>query len=165
VTADDAHDAIVMFLFSGCWSTVSTVLFDVGEARSFMQLPAPTPSKGLNMQSTRRLRAAALVALSVVPFISAASFAANGPVFINGQSIYGQPAAQGTPVRVVDLAAADRLKVAYGESVVFRNGAQQFSWTFNGLDRRSVDVSQIAPAGFASKPFAVQVGRSWANRH
>ena len=57
------------------------------------------------------------------------------------------------------------LNVGYGESVVFRSGAQQFSWTFNGLDRRSVDVSQIAPAGFASKPFAVHVGRSPSNRH
>lgn len=97
------------------------------------------------MQSTRRLRAAALVALSVVPFLS---FAASGPVFMNGQSIYGQPASQGMPVRLVDLSAADRLNVAYGEIVVFRSGAQQFSWTFTGLDRRSIDVSQIAPAGF-----------------
>ncbi|MCR5864587.1 CzcE family metal-binding protein [Aquincola sp. J276] len=114
------------------------------------------------MQSTRRLRTAALVALSVVPFLS---FAASGPVFMNGQSIYGQPATQGAPVRVVDLAATDRLNVGYGETVVFRSGAQQFSWTFNGLDRRSVDVGQIAPAGFASRPFAVHVGRSPSNRH
>ena len=151
-----------MFLFCCCWYAVSTVTFDVGKARGSAQLPALTPSKGLNMQSTRRLRTAALVALSVVPFLS---FAASGPVFMNGQSIYGQPATQGAPVRVVDLAATDRLNVGYGESVVFRSGAQQFSWTFNGLDRRSVDVSQIAPAGFASKPFAVHVGRSPSNRH
>ncbi len=114
------------------------------------------------MQPTRRLRTAALFALSIVPFVS---FAASGPVLVNGQSIYGQPATLGAPVRVVDLAAMDRLNVGYGESVVFRSGAQQFSWTFNGLDRRSVDVSQIAPAGFVSKPFAVQVGRSPSNRH
>jgi hypothetical protein len=114
------------------------------------------------MQSTRRLRTAVLAALGLVPFFS---FAASGPVFMNGQSIYGQPTTQGTPVRVVDLAATDRLNVSYGESVVFRSGTQQFSWTFNGLDRRFIDVSQIAPAGFTSKPFAVHVGRSPSNRH
>jgi hypothetical protein len=36
------------------------------------------------MQSTRRLLAAALAALSVLPF---AGFAASGHVFMNGQSI------------------------------------------------------------------------------
>lgn len=113
------------------------------------------------MQSTRKLRAAALVALSVLPFTS---FAASGDRFMNGQSIYGQPAAQGAPVRVVDLGAADRLNVAYGESVAFRNGDKQFAWTFDGLDRRSVDLNQIAPSGFASKPFVVYVGRSPSNR-
>lgn len=113
------------------------------------------------MQSTRKLRAAALVALSVLSF---SSFAASGDRFMNGQSIYGQPAAQGSPVRLVDLGSTDRLNVAYGESVAFRSGEKQFSWTFDGLDRRSVDVSQIAPAGFASKPFVVYVGRNPSNR-
>lgn len=56
------------------------------------------------MQSTHRLRTAALAALSVLPF---AGFAASGHVFMNGQSIYGQPAPQGAPVRVVDLASTD----------------------------------------------------------
>jgi hypothetical protein len=79
---------------------------------------------------------------------------------MNGQHMYGQPTTQETPVRVVDLAATDRINVAYGESVVFRSGTQQFSWTFNGLDRRSFDVSQIAPAGFTSKPIVVYVGRN-----
>ncbi|MEN9544926.1 MAG: hypothetical protein RLZZ598_1759 [Pseudomonadota bacterium] len=114
------------------------------------------------MQAIRRLRTVTIVALSVIPLVS---FAAGGPVFMNGQSIYGQPATPGAPVRVVDLATTDRLNVGYGESVVFRSGTQQFSWIFNGLDSRSFDVSQIAPAGFASKPFAVQVGRSPSNRN
>ncbi len=77
-----------------------------------------------------------------------AGVAASGNTFINGQSLYGQPAAQGASVRVVDLASTDRLNVAYGESITFRSGARQFSWTFDGLDRRSVDVNQIAAAGW-----------------
>lgn len=114
------------------------------------------------MPSSHWLRTAALVALNLVAF---ASSAASGPVFMNGTSIHGEPAAQGAPVRVVDLASTDRLHVSPGESVVFRSGAQQFSWTFNGLDRRSVDLSQMAPAGLARKPFAVSIGCSWVNRH
>ena len=79
-----------MFLFNGCWHAVSTVLVDVGEARGSPQLRAPIPqSKGLNMPSTRRLRTAAPVALSVFPF---ASLAANDPMFMNDRSICGQPA-------------------------------------------------------------------------
>ena len=113
------------------------------------------------MPSTHRLRTAAFVALSAIPF---AAFAASGDVFKNGQSIYGQPAAQGAPARVVDMASTDRLNVAYGESVTFRSGTKQFSWTFDGLDRRSVDVNQIAPAGFAGKPVVVYVGRNPSNR-
>lgn len=149
-----------MFPFIGCWNAVSTVPFDAGTARLSAGGTHPT-SKGLNMPSTHRLRAAALAALSVLPL---AGFAASGNTFMNGQSVHGQPAAQGAPVRLVDLASTDRLKVAYGESVTFRSGAQRFSWTFDGLDRRSVDVSQIAPAGFAGKPFVVYVGRDPSNR-
>ena len=112
------------------------------------------------MQSTLRLRTAALAALSVLPL---AGYAASGNTFMNGQSIYGQPAAQGAPVRVVGLAYTDRLNVAYGESVTFRSGAKQFSWTFDGLDRRAVDVNQIAPAGFAGRALVVHVGRNPSN--
>jgi hypothetical protein len=52
----------------------------------------------------------------------------------------------------------------YGESVTFRSGGQLFTWTFNGLDRRAVDVSKIAPAGFPTKPLVVYVGLNPANR-
>lgn len=113
------------------------------------------------MHSIRQLRTAVLAGSSVLPL---AGLAASGNMFMNGQSIYGQPAAQGAPVRVVDLASTERLNVTYGESVTFRSGAQQFSWTFDGLDRRAVEVSQIAPAGFAGKPLVVYVGRDPLNR-
>lgn len=112
------------------------------------------------MRSIRRLRTVALAALSVLPL---AGFAASSNTFMNGQSIHGQPAAQGAPVRVVDLTSTERLNVAYGESVTFRSGAQQFSWTFDGLDRRAVDVNQIAPAGFAGRALVVHVGRNPSN--
>ena len=104
----------------------------------------------------------ALLAAGIAAFSGIATAAPD--TFMNGQSIYGQPAAQGAPVRVVGLAYTDRLNVAYGESVTFRSGAKQFSWTFDGLDHRAVDVNQIAPAGFVGKPVVVYVGRNPSNR-
>jgi len=113
------------------------------------------------MPSIRLRSAAALAVLCLLPL---AGVAAGGGTFMNGQSFYGQPAAQGTAARLVDLGSADHINVAYGESVIFRNGAKQFSWTFDGLDFRSVDVMRIAPADFAGKPFVVYVGRNPLNR-
>ena len=68
------------------------------------------------------------------------------------------------PTRAVDLGSASRINVTYGESVTFRSGGQLFTWTFNGLDRRAVDVTKIAPAGFPTKPLVVYVGLNPANR-
>ena len=56
------------------------------------------------------------------------------------------------------------INVADGESVTFRSGGQLFTWTFNGFDRRAVDVAKIAPAGFPTRPLVVQVGLNPANR-
>ena len=66
------------------------------------------------------LRAAVLVT-AVVP---AVGFAA-GETFLNGQSIYGQPAPVSSASRVVDLAQAARPNIAYGETVAFRGEAGQ----------------------------------------
>lgn len=98
------------------------------------------PSKGLQMQSTRRLRNAALVALSAIPF---AGFAASGNVFMNGQSIYGQPAAQGAPVRVVDLASTDRLNVSLWRE---RDSPQRHATVLVDLRRARSEVSRRRPA-------------------
>ena len=48
--------------------------------------------------------------------------------------------------------------------MTFRSGGQLFTWTFNGLDRRAVDVTKIAPAGFPTKPLVVHVGLNPSNR-
>lgn len=86
--------------------------------------------------------------------------------FLNGQSLYGQPAAVSSATRVVDLTKTPRVNVTYGETVAFRsNAGQQFAWTFNGLDRRGVELAMVAPAGFATKGFVAYVGRNPANRH
>ena len=93
-----------------------------------------------------------------------ASLAAGADTFANGQSYYGQPTSPQAATRAVDLGSASAINVAYGESVTFRSGAQLFTWTFNGFDRRAVDVTNIAPAGFPTKPLVVYVGLNPANR-
>lgn len=113
------------------------------------------------MQLPSVLRTAALVVATAAP---AAGFAASD-TFLNGQSIYGQPAAAPSSARVVDIAKTPSTNVAYGETVVFRGDAgQQFAWTFNGLDRRSVELAKIAPTGFGGKSAFVFIGRNPSNR-
>ncbi|MGY4829151.1 CzcE family metal-binding protein [Sphaerotilaceae bacterium SBD11-9] len=111
------------------------------------------------MRSIRTLLAA--IALGTL----ALSSAANADTFRNGQSFYGTPATQPSAARVVDLATARHLNVAYGETVTFRNEGKEFSWTFNGLDRRGVPMAKIAPAGFTNKPFSVNVAQNPMTRH
>ena len=109
------------------------------------------------MRSIQSLKAATMFGLTT---LSLASYAANGAdTFMNGQSYYGQPTSQASAARVVDIASSGPINIADGETVTFRSAGQQFSWTFNGLGGRAVDVVKIAPAGFPAKPFAVYVGR------
>ncbi len=106
------------------------------------------------MRSTTFLFAAAMLSTALPGLAS--------ETFRNGQSLYGQPAqqAQVSAVRTVDIAAARHLNVAYGETVTFRNEGKEFTWTFNGLDRRAVDLAKFAPPGFTSKPFLVHVAQN-----
>ncbi|CAN5912715.1 MAG: CzcE family metal-binding protein [Thiobacillus sp.] len=71
---------------------------------------------------------------------------------------------QQAATRAVDLRSANAINVAFAESVTFRSGGQLYTWTFNGFDRRAVDVAKIAPAGFPTRPLVVQVGLNPANR-
>lgn len=113
------------------------------------------------MQKSRLFAVIALCGLSAAPL---ASLAAGADTFANGQSYYGQPASPQAATRAVDLGSASRINVTYGESVTFRSGGQLYTWTFNGFDRRAVDVAKIAPAGFPTRPLVVQVGLNPANR-
>ena len=96
---------------------------------------------------------------------AAASFAAGADTFRNGESLYGHPSGEATNARVVDVGGSTvSIAVPYGETVTFRSDGQRFTWTFDGLDRRAVDIAKIAPAGFPAKPLTIYVGRSIANR-
>lgn len=99
------------------------------------------------------LRAAALVTAAV----PAIGFAAS-ETFLNGQSIYGQPATVANASRVVDLAQASRLNIAYGETVVFRGDAgQQFAWTgavsiWRRSHRQASPPRALSPRWGATRP-------------
>lgn len=107
------------------------------------------------------VRLAALVVATAAPMASIAA----SETFLNGQSIYGQPAGATSATRTVDLSQSTRVNVVYGETVVLRGDAgQQFAWTFNGLDRRAVDLAKIAPPSFGTKAAIAYVGRDPSNR-
>lgn len=109
------------------------------------------------MRSIQTLKTALVLSMASLSF---AANAANGPdTFMNGKSFYGEPTAQVSAARVVEIATSGAINVPYGETVTFQSGGKQFTWTFNGLGGRAVDVAKIAPAGFAARPFAVYIGR------
>lgn len=115
----------------------------------------------MQSKSSSLLRLAALVIAAGAPVVAIAA----SETFLNGQSIYGQPASASSATRTVDLSQAPRLNIAYGETVLFRGEAgQQFAWTFNGLDRRAVDLAKIAPPSFGTKAAIAHVGRDPSNR-
>lgn len=106
------------------------------------------------------MRLPELCKLGAATFIVALATAANaaGPdTFPTGRSYYGTLGGDPTASRVVDLGAVKHLNVEYGETITFRNEGKQFTWTFDGLDRRAVELSKIAPAGFPIKALTIHV--------
>lgn len=111
---------------------------------------------------TSKLLSLAVVAAAFAPLAATA----NTEVFANGRSFFGQSAQVTQATRQVDLSQAPHVNVRYGETVAFRGAnGEQFAWTFNGLDRRSVDVQKIAPAGFAADGARVYIDRDPSNRN
>ena len=90
------------------------------------------------------------VAACAAVLVTGSAFAA-GDTYINGKSVYGQPARETVNAKVVDVTQAQRLNVRCGETVTFVNGDKKFSWKFDVAGHRAVDVSKIAPADFGVK--------------
>lgn len=114
------------------------------------------------MRTFKKLAVLTALGLSVV---SGAAFAASPERFMSGQSMNGQPADGVTNSRTVDVATAKSVKVAYGESLGFVNAGKSFSWQFNGLDNRRVDLGHIAPSDFSAKNLNIYVGKNPSNRN
>lgn len=106
-----------------------------------------------------------LVAVVALVASAAAAHAAGPDTFPSGRSYYGSPGGDATAARLVDVAAGKYINVQYGETITFRSEGQQFTWTFDGLDRRAVDLAKIAPAGFAAKAFTIYIPGNPSNRN
>lgn len=108
------------------------------------------------MRSIQSLKVAFMLGLAS---LSLTAYAANGPdVFMNGKSYYGEPTSQVSAARVVDIASSGAINVPYGETVTFRSEGKQFSWTFNGLGGRAVNVTKIARPGSPPRPSRFTLG-------
>lgn len=90
---------------------------------------------------------------------AAASMAASPNTFANGGSYFGGLGGETANARLVDVGAVKQLNVRYRETITFRSDGKQFTWTFNGLGDRAVSLSEIAPTGFAEKPFTIYIAR------
>ena len=96
--------------------------------------------------STLRIAAVAVAFTSTLGTVSAAE------TFRNGQSVQGQSATADAGSRIVDVEATKFANVKYGETVSFVGAG--------GLDGRSWDLAQFAPAGFTSKDYRVYVTKN-----
>jgi len=110
------------------------------------------------MRTTSTLRAALLATLA------AATFSTHADTFRNGESFYGAPTAATAYARQVTLGSRTTMNVGYGSVITFTNEGRSFTWQFNGLDHRPVDITKIAPAGFPTKPLIIYVAPDPFNR-
>lgn len=110
---------------------------------------------------TALIRTAGLVAIALPAFAHADC----QDRFANGMCIYGSSHTGQQAERVVDVEKSARvIGVNYGETVKFVDGSKSFTWTFNGLGGRSVELQRIAPTGFMTHGLGVSVERDPSNQ-
>ncbi|MDH0863845.1 CzcE family metal-binding protein [Mitsuaria sp. GD03876] len=111
-------------------------------------------------------RTIALIAVATGLFAGIAGPAAaqSSERLMNGNSVYGVPFAGAKADVVVDLNARQSLDIVCGQTVQFRQGDKSFTWKFDVVGHRSVDLAKIAPAGFVTKPFTVHVEKNDGER-
>jgi hypothetical protein len=116
------------------------------------------PDKLESTMNIKTLTGVALIALAALT--STAAFAAGPHTLMNGNSLLGVPAVAERSTKVLDVATTQSTNVVCGDVVTFRNGAKTFTWKFDVISHRTVDLQKIAPAGFTSKPLLVYVERN-----
>jgi hypothetical protein len=113
-------------------------------------------NKEINMSSIKSLSAIAILfgAYLVTPVAMAS---AQAETFANGRSWYGVPNNPEVATRVVDVNSTDAINIECGETVTFRNGDKSFTWRFDVVNHRAVDIQKVAPVNFSSKKLMVYV--------
>eukprot|EP01136_Pigoraptor_vietnamica_P036218 Opistho-1_new@102503 len=96
---------------------------------------------------------------------TAANAATAPSTLTQGPSIYGAAAPASSASRVVDVATIRALNIDCGETVTFRHGDKSFSWKFDVIGHRVVDLQTIAPVGFVSQPLKIYVARNEGERN
>ena len=91
------------------------------------------------MSSIKSLSAIAILfgAYLVTPVAMAS---AQAETFANGRSWYGVPNNPEVATRVVDVNSTDAINIECGETVTFRNGDKSFTWRFDVVNHRAVDI-------------------------
>lgn len=112
--------------------------------------------------SIKTLTNVALIAVAALT--STAAFAAGDHTLMNGQSVFGVPTSADRSAKVLDVNTAKSMEIKCGDVVTFRNGDKAFTWKFDVIGHRTVDLQTIAPAGFTSKPLMVYVERNESER-
>lgn len=108
----------------------------------------------------RTLSTAAIAALLVAIASPAAAGAERSDLSLHGRATAAAPSA-----RQVDVDQVRVVNVDCGDTVTFRKGDKTFSWKFDSLQHRAVDLRTLAPAGFADKPLMVYIARNEAERN
>ena len=71
--------------------------------------------------------------------------------------LLGKPTTAGADATVVDVSKTSVLNIECGDVVTFRNGDQSFSWKFDVISHRMVNLKTIAPADFKAPDLRVYV--------
>jgi hypothetical protein len=106
-------------------------------------------------------------AMAAVALALSAGGASAGPASTtmpNGKSIYGVPVQASPNHRVVDMKATEHLNIVCGDMITFRNGDKSFSWKFDVVNHRAVNLQAIAPADFGAKSLMIYVDRNEMER-
>lgn len=95
----------------------------------------------------------------------AAIASAQSETFASGRSWYGVPNSPEVASREVDVSNTEAINIECGETVTFRNGDKSFTWRFDVVGHRVVDIRKVAPANFASKKLMVYVRPNYLERN
>ena len=94
-----------------------------------------------------------------------ASCACVGASFRNGQSLYGEPVPDEAVALVVNVESKAGIRVDYDQTIRFVHHGKAFAWRFDGLDRRALHLSDIAPADFGGADVVIHVQANPLQRH
>lgn len=101
--------------------------------------------------------------LLAAPLVAAAAHALSADRFPDGRSFWGQAADASAATIVVDADSQRHVGVPYGATVRFDSAGKSFTWRFDGLAGRAVDLGAFAP-GFSPRPLEIHIGRDTQSR-